>query len=276
MANEIAFVPLGEKDMIRLTPETVLSKLCKPTKTGAKPSQYDIWHFLAVCKASKLNPFVGDAILQGYDSEQGPTFSVITTIQALQKRAESHPQYDGMEAGVTVERNGEVIRREGALVLPGENLIGGWCRIYRKDRRHPDFVEVSFSSRNRGNRVWKSDPGGMIVKCAKAAAIRQAFPFVAGQLYIEDEMPQESQPQPQQEAEGAVARLEQRIEEQTPPVAEAATEVEPADPFEQFAQEIKQAQGQERLMALQRALASKELSSEQKQQLKQLASSYPG
>merc|ERR1711991_914366 len=62
--------------------------------------------FLMLCRARKLNPFEGDAYLVGYDSKDGAKFSLITSHQALLKRAELCQQFDGMESGLILDWNG--------------------------------------------------------------------------------------------------------------------------------------------------------------------------
>ncbi len=59
--------------------------------------------------------------------------------------------------------------------------------------------------------VWQDDPGGMIVKCAEADALRSSFPTMLGGLYTKEEIEHETPvaasapifktPEPVQEAE---------------------------------------------------------------------------
>lgn len=49
-----------------------------------------------------------------------------------------NPNYNGEQAGVIVETaDGQIERREGCLVLENEQLLGGWAKVYRKDRLYP-------------------------------------------------------------------------------------------------------------------------------------------
>ena len=74
------FTPVGETAPIELNGATVRSYIAKPTKKGCLPSEQDIAMFVKLCEARGLNPWVGDAFLVGYDSQSGPTFSLITSI----------------------------------------------------------------------------------------------------------------------------------------------------------------------------------------------------
>ena len=58
--------------------------------------------------------------------------------ETFQKRADADPNYNGEQAGVIVlTGDGQLERREGCLVLDGETLVGGWAKVYRKDRALP-------------------------------------------------------------------------------------------------------------------------------------------
>src|SRR5689334_18978646 len=72
------FVPLGESDPITLTVSRVKQFLCTPTKSGKHPTNEQVVKFIMLCKAQGLNPWLNDAFLVGYDSQDGPTFSLIT------------------------------------------------------------------------------------------------------------------------------------------------------------------------------------------------------
>lgn len=187
--DAISYVPFGESESIRITFGQVRKYLCSPTKRGAWPSDADIVNYMMLCKSRALNPWVGDAFLVGYDSSDGPSFSLITAVQALHKRAEVNPQYDGLEAGITVvNKQGELVRREGSLRLSGETIVAGWARVYRKDRAKAFYAEPEFSVFNSDRSRWKKDPGGMIRKVAVAAALREAFPTQLGGLYVAEEI----------------------------------------------------------------------------------------
>lgn len=189
VANKvITYTPLGEKQPIELKIETTRRFLCVPTKSGIHPEVADVVKFMMLCQARELNPWTGDAFLVGYDSKDGPTFSLITAVQALHKRADMSPQYDGLEAGIIVRVGKAIQYREGAMgPLDGERLIGGWCNVYRKDRTRPFRSAIKLEA-FRGRGRWNDDPAGMIRKCAVAAALREALPSQLGGMYTYEEM----------------------------------------------------------------------------------------
>jgi len=190
----ISFIPLGEATEISLTVERVKQFLCTPTRSGKYPTDKDVMGFIMLCKASGLNPWVRDAYLVGYDGQDGPNFSLITAHQAFIKRAEAHGAYDGMESGVVVLANSVVTERQGDLVLPGETIIGGWAKVFRKDQSHVSYDSVNLKTFDTGKSRWKIDPAGMIVKCAEASALRKAFPSNLAGLYLREEMDKANEP----------------------------------------------------------------------------------
>lgn len=185
--REICYTPLAEAEPVTLSIGLVMNTLAVKTKKGFVPGVADVVKFMMLCKTRRLNPFAGDAYLVGYDSDDGPTYQLITAIQALRKRAEIHPQYDGCERGVIVTRGDEVIERIGTMTLPGENLVGGWAKCYRKDYRLEFYETVKLSTYSTGRSRWAKDKEGMIVKVAEAAALRRAFPSDVGGLYVAEE-----------------------------------------------------------------------------------------
>ncbi len=186
--HEITYVPFGESKEITLKLSHVENFIQVRTKSGVSASKEDIVKFVMLCKAQLLNPWVRDAYLVGYDGHDGPTFSLIVAYQALAKRAEANEAYDGIDAGIIVEFEGKIIDRVGAFSHPGENLIGAWAKCYRKDRSHPFEVRIKRESYDKRRSRWKDDPEGMLVKVARAASLREAFPTIVGGLYVEEEL----------------------------------------------------------------------------------------
>lgn len=187
----VLYIPFGEKKQLELKAAQVRNAVARPTKSGKKPTDADVFRFMKLCEARELNPFAGDAYMVGYDTKDGPEFNLITAVQALFKRAEANPQFDGMEYGVIVrpkEGGGEVVYRNGDFYLENEVLLGGWARCYRKDRGRPFFDAIKLTSFNKGFGRWNDDPGGMIVKCAQSSVLRAAFPTQLGGLYLAEEI----------------------------------------------------------------------------------------
>lgn len=183
------YIPFGGKDKLKLSASIVRSYLCRPTRSGAMPSDQDVMKFMMLCKHRGLNPFEGDAFLVGYDAKNGPEFSLITAHQAFLKRAEVHPEYDGMESGVIVkDGNGAIVDRDGDFYLEDDLVIGGWATVFFKNRSHPMRKRIHVKNRRKGTQIWDNDTAGMICKCAEADALRASFPTLLGGMYAEGEI----------------------------------------------------------------------------------------
>lgn len=197
LEREVEYVPFLSKDSIKLSVALVLKFICKPTKSGALCSQADAMRFVMLCKARGLNPWEGDAYLVGYDTKDGPSFSLITAHQAFLKRAEVNSAFEGMESGVLIKRpipnepdRYELIELPGDFVDPdGDIPVGAWAKVYRSDRKFPIYRRLKLATFNKGYGRWNDDAAGMIVKCAEADALRSAFPNALGGMYLNDEMP---------------------------------------------------------------------------------------
>ena len=184
----MTFTPLGENTPITLTLQMIAHDIATPTKKGARPSEGDCLRFMNLCRGRELNPWTGDCFMIGFDSNNGPTFELITSYQALLKRAERSPNFDGLEGGVVVQVGDALEQREGSLLMPGDTLIGGWSKAWRTDRRIAHTAIVDLKTYSTGRSRWGVDPAGMIQKVAKAAALREAFPNTVGGLYVQEEM----------------------------------------------------------------------------------------
>lgn len=147
--------------------------------------------FLETCKQYKLNPFTKEAHLIHYDNKNDDTASTIVLGKnCYMQMAERNPNFDGFEAGVIVldTAAGELIHREGSIVFDGEELLGGWAKVYRKDRTRASYEEVKLSEYDTGKSLWSGKKATMIRKVALVHALREAFPSTFGALYDESEV----------------------------------------------------------------------------------------
>lgn len=159
------------------------------TKGNAKITGEEAVNFIKLCQYAQLNPFLNEAYLVKFGSTPA---QMITSKEAFMKRAESNAAFNGHKAGIIVLKNNEMIKRDGALKLKDEEIIGGWCEVFRKDRDVPTYVEVSYEEFSKTQATWKQQPANMIRKVAVVNALREAFPNSLGALYTEDDKsPQE-------------------------------------------------------------------------------------
>lgn len=183
------YVPFGAADKIKLSVSIVKTLIAVPTKTGKLCTDRDAIKFIAMCVARKLNPFEGDSFLIGYDTNDGPQFSLITAHQAFLKRAEVNPEYDGMKSGIIVEEDGQLKDLEGDFFMaPAQKVVGGWATVYFKNRKQPMHKRIRLARFQKTFGVWRDDSAGMICKCAEADALRSSFPTMLGGLYMREEL----------------------------------------------------------------------------------------
>lgn len=227
------------------TPAVTLADIRKYICPDA--TEREAYMFLRLCQAQNLNPFLREAYLVKYGN--GPA-TIIVGKEGFTKRAESHPQFDGFQAGVIVERkDGELDYRQSTFA-PAGKIVGGWAEVYRKDRAHPFRTEVSMEEFNTGKSQWAKMPGTMIRKVALVQALREAFPQSFAGLYdgaemrVDEDGVIEDAPAPRQEARTAP--------QSRPAVSDATPAPKPASPPVSANPAISEAQ-RRRLFALSHA-----------------------
>lgn len=153
--------------------------------------------FMELCKYQKLNPFVGEC----YPIKFGTDFQLVVGYETYKRRAEENPSYIGRKSGIVVLRGEQVVQKEGTCLYPTEQLIGGWCRVFREKSENKideTYKEVGFKEYDKGQANWKSKPCTMIEKVAVSQALRAAFPKDFEGLYTLEEVEPHGYQQQQQ------------------------------------------------------------------------------
>ncbi|MFP7775869.1 phage recombination protein Bet [Streptococcus dysgalactiae] len=238
-----------------------------------KASDDELAYFIAQAKTQNLNPFTKEIYFIKHGNQPA---QVVTAKSAFEKKADAHPQFDGKEAGVIYLQDGEIKYSKGAFIPKGTEILGGWAKVYRKDRTYPTETEVSFeecdNSKIRarikeltqqgkditypvmnsygkaiGENNWDTMPCVMIRKVALVSAYREAFPAELGSSYEADEIqldniPKNVTPQETQEEVRArkMAQIEQMKQEQAQKQAEKADTSYPADEVPDYTDEPMQ------------------------------------
>lgn len=204
---------------------------------------------LSLIKGRNLNPLANEVYIVAYKTKTGGTeFSLIVSKEAFLKRAAQNPNYEGFEAGVvTVDDEGIMHERKGAIMLPGDTLVGGWARVYRKNFKVPVEIFVSREEYDKKKSTWNSMPATMIRKTALVNALREAFPEDLGNMYTEDDGGEtfdrikDITPQaPQESREDVVARKMAQIEQfnREQEASHVTPEMEPEAPHEPIQGEL--------------------------------------
>lgn len=191
-ASLIEYEANGE--LVKLSPTTVKKYL---VSGGGNVSDQEVMMFVSLCRYQHLNPFLKEAYLIKYGSNDPAT--IVVGKDVFTKRADATPTYGGKQAGVIIiDKNGEVKEREGALVLPGETLVGGWAKVFIKGHDMPEYASVSFEEyvgRKKSGEIngqWSKKPATMIRKVAVVQALREAFPDRFQGMYAQEEFPEVS------------------------------------------------------------------------------------
>jgi phage recombination protein Bet len=168
---------------IRLDPDTVVNYLVSGDVQNV--TLQEIVMFMHLCKAQGLNPFTKEAYLvkcKDYPAQ------IIVGKGALEKRAVRCQRFRGFEAGIIVRRtDGGIDWRTGTFLLPEEQLVGGWARVYVDGFTRPVESAVSLKEYNTTKSVWAQKPATMIRKVAKVQALREAFPEDMADMYEAEE-----------------------------------------------------------------------------------------
>lgn len=154
------------------------------TRGNDDVTEQELVMFINLCKYQKLNPFLNEAYLVKF---KGAPAQIITSKEAYMKRAFEHPKFEGIRAGIIVQRGEETLELEGSFSLPGDVLLGGWAEVYVQDKRFPYVTKINVDEFTKGQATWKNMPKTMIRKTAMVQALREAFPDKLGAMYTDDE-----------------------------------------------------------------------------------------
>lgn len=181
---------VSTKQVMELTQQDIINYICPE----ATPQEAMI--FLKLCQARDINPFLKEAYLIKY--KPSDPASMVVARDYFTRKADEYPEYDGYQAGIIIKKgDGSLERREGTFMMSPEELVGGWCKVYRNDRTKPHLVEVALKEyqqrKNDGslNRFWNDKtgkPATMIRKVAVSQCHREAFPGKFSGMYDSSEI----------------------------------------------------------------------------------------
>jgi phage recombination protein Bet len=186
--KELAVVYQIDGNEIKLTPSIVQNYI---VGSGANITNAEFKFFTELCKVQKLNPFLKEAYCIKYGNQPA---TIVVGKDVFVKRAVAHPLYNGKESGIIVmTETDEIKERNGCFFAPGEVVIGGWARVYRKDKEHPEYMSVSVEevagrkADGKYNSNWSGKTATMVEKVAKVRALRECFIDELQGMYVEEE-----------------------------------------------------------------------------------------
>jgi len=154
------------------------------TRGNGLVTDQDLVQFISICKYNQLNPFLNEAYLVKFGNSPA---QMIVSKEALMKRADACENYDGIQAGIIIQRGDDLIELEGNFYTDGDKLVGGWAKVYRSDRKFPIVSRVRLEEYDKKQSSWKEMQSTMISKVAKVQALREAFPAQLGAMYTQEE-----------------------------------------------------------------------------------------
>jgi len=199
-------------EIVNYEDKKVLATIRDTVAIGATDSEFGM--FVGFCKATGLNPFKKEI----WFIKANGRVQMMTGINGFHAIANSHSEYDGIESGL-VGKGGEYL----SATYPGNDFIGAWARVHRKDRKLPIEGVAMLSEYDKGHGNWKTMRRVMINKCAESVALRKGFPQQLGGLYTEEEYQPDARPieeaavvvEPLKPVEPTFYRIEAPTKEQT-------------------------------------------------------------
>lgn len=189
---------MGSKDLMTVSYETALGSVNIDAETvkqylvkgNGNVSDQEVFLFIKMCQAQKLNPFVtGEVYLIKFGTTPA---QMVVGYDTYKRRADENPTHLYTESGIVVCRgsSGEIVQKTGACLYPTEQLVGGWCRVHKLkgEREVTTFKEVGLSEYRKDNAIWKEKPCTMIEKVAISQCLREAYPKDYEGMYTAEEL----------------------------------------------------------------------------------------
>lgn len=154
-------------------------------------TENEVNHMLYLAEKHGLDPLMREIYLLPFSQKKGGRreFLPYVSYAGLVKSAHRSGKFGGIEEELVFSDDGKT--------------IGARARVWTITSEHPTISMCLMREYNKGYSVWSTMPGAMLMKCAKARALRDAFDMEG--LYIEEEL--------MSPASGASEPLKQEIKE---------------------------------------------------------------
>ena len=190
--------------------------------------------YLVSGDATKVSdPFRKDVYLIKFGDEPA---SLVVSKDVFIRRAQKSGLCNGWRAGIVVRHSdGTVEYREGALLLDGEQLVGGWAEVYRKDWQVPLKVTVSISEYmkkkkdGQPTKNWLQMPATLIRKVALSQCLRETFMEELQGLYTPEEMGTDELEKAPMVQPAVITEPQYKIEEIVPEEQSQPEQVKPSE-----------------------------------------------
>lgn len=209
--EEKAVVEYQSRDgqLIKLSPSIIKKYLVSGNPDYV--TNQELYLYMGICKSRGLNPFIRDCYLIKYS--QGDNAAIVVSIDYYRKRARAQRDCRGWKVGIIlINKKGEIERREGCLLLQGEELAGAWFEAKPEGWDVPMRKEINLApyiKRTRDGKVtafWKEEKQPeQIAKVVESQGLRATWPDEFQGLYVDAE--RESM-EAQQELDNAIGKEE--------------------------------------------------------------------
>ena len=174
---------------VKLSPEVVKKYLV--SGRGELVTDQELMLFMGMCKARGLNPFKRDCYLIKYTEKESA--QIVTSIDYFRSRAKAQADCRGWKSGIIIATSEKTFEyREGAMMIEGEDLVGGWFKAQPEGWTEPMTWAVSLApyikKRSDGQitAFWKPENQPyMIAKVAESQGLRRVWPDEFQGLAIE-------------------------------------------------------------------------------------------
>jgi phage recombination protein Bet len=159
------------------------------TKLGKTPSDEVRDNFILTCVTFKLNPLKKQIYLLGYDRKDGSaTFNEIVSASGFTAIASRTGEFAGVDQPRFIYND----QKLDSCSVTVYRLIQGQRCAFTGNAYYDERANDQFGIKSQ----FKEQPKTMLEKCARAAALRIAFPEELGNKYDIDEMPRDEAPSP--------------------------------------------------------------------------------
>jgi phage recombination protein Bet len=139
---------------------------------------HEAMRLLVMCRLCGLDPFRKEIHLIPFENKKkGITeWMLVIDKSGWLRMAESNPQFDGHQSGIIIRdpETKEIVDIEGEYVPPGWGVVGGWAKVYRKDRKFPAVSRVGKEYVKGNNPMWETQMPMMYRKTGLVHSLREA------------------------------------------------------------------------------------------------------
>ena len=151
------------------------------TNKDSRPNIQQRENFLLTCLTNNLNPIKKQVYLIGFESKSGPIFNEIISVTGQTAIASRTGEYAGVSQPRFTFKNDKI---DSCSVTVTRLVKGQKCEFagqaYFEERSKDNFGNIK--------KEFQNQPRTMLEKCARAIALRNAFPEELGNYYEEAEI----------------------------------------------------------------------------------------